>query len=104
MRSIFVFNLKEIVMAMPLNGRVLVKRHSSETVTEGGIHIPDVAQKKAKMGRVIAVGGPYMRYGINVPVEPQVKIGDIVHFCEWGGDEIEIDGEMVMVIREEDIL
>lgn len=99
-----IFILKESVMATPLNGRVLVKRDDPQTVTQGGIIIAETAQKKAKRGRVVAVGGPYMRHGLNVPIEPTVKVGELVYFAEWSGDEVEIDGEPVMVMREEDIL
>lgn len=88
----------------PLNGRLLVRRDTAETQSPGGILLPDQAQKKAKRGTVVGVGGAYHRHGINVELIPQLEVGDVVIFSEWSGDEIKVNGETLMIIREDDVL
>lgn len=87
----------------PLSDRVVVRRVDSETVTQGGIFIPDAATEKADRGTVLAVG-PGRRTKDGVLIEPSVAVGDTVLFTK-GGHSIKVDGEELLVLKEEpDIL
>jgi len=87
----------------PLNDRVIVKRLDSETKTKGGIIIPDSAKEKPLEGKVIAAGkGKKDEKGVAIPLI--VKKGDRALFGKYTGNEIKIDGEELVIIREEDIL
>ncbi|GIW42581.1 MAG: 10 kDa chaperonin [Candidatus Binatia bacterium] len=87
----------------PLHDRVLVRRVDEEEKTKGGIIIPDTAKEKPQEGRVVAVGkGRITDKGELVPLE--VKPGDRVLFGKYAGSEVEIDGEDLLILREEDIL
>ena len=87
----------------PLNDRILIKRLESEEKTKGGIIIPDAAKEKPLEGKVIAVGGGKKdEKGKAIPMV--VKKGDRVLFGKYSGNEIKIDGEEMMIIREDDIL
>jgi chaperonin GroES len=87
----------------PLNDRVLVKRLEEETKTAGGIYIPDSAKEKPTRGKVIAAGsGRYDDDGKRKPLD--VKGGDEILFGKYAGTEIKIDGEELIIMREDDIL
>lgn len=87
----------------PLHDRVLVKRVESETKTAGGIIIPDAAQEKPSEGKVVAVGsGIRNEDGKVTPLD--VKKGDKVLFGKWGGTEVTIDGEDLLIMKESDLL
>ena len=87
----------------PLHDRVLVRRVEEETKTKGGIIIPDTAKEKPSEGEVIAVGpGGRNEDGKVTPLD--VKVGDRVLFGKYGGTEIKVDGEDLIVLRESDIL
>ncbi len=87
----------------PLHDRVLVRRVEEETKTKGGIIIPDTAKEKPSEGEVIAVGpGARNEDGNVAPLD--VKVGDRVLFSKYGGTEIKVDGEDLIVLRESDIL
>jgi chaperonin GroES len=87
----------------PLHDRVLVKRHSEEERSKGGIIIPDTAKEKPIQGEVIAVGqGRVNEEGKLRPLD--VKKGDRVLFGKYAGTEIKIDGDEFLMMREEDIL
>jgi chaperonin GroES len=87
----------------PLHDRVLVKRVQEEEKTKSGIIIPDTAKEKPQEGEVVAVGnGKILENGQKVPME--VKVGDRVIFSKYAGNEIKIDGEEYLIMREEDIL
>lgn len=87
----------------PLHDRVLIKRISEEEKTKGGIIIPDTAKEKPQEGEVVAVGnGKIMEEGKRVALE--VKAGDHVLFGKYSGNEIKLDGEEYVIIREEDVL
>jgi len=87
----------------PLNDRVIVLRVSEEQKTAGGIIIPDTAKEKPQEGKVIAVGpGKMDESGKRTPLE--VKKGDRVLFSKYSGNEIKIDGEEHVFMREDDIL
>ena len=87
----------------PLQDRVLVKRVREEEKTKGGIIIPDTAKEKPQEGKVVAVGnGAILKNGTVRPLE--VKKGDTVLFAKYGGNDIKLDGEDHLILREEDIL
>ncbi|MEE9272061.1 MAG: co-chaperone GroES [Robiginitomaculum sp.] len=87
----------------PLHDRVLVKRANEETKTAGGIIIPGTAQEKPSEGKVVAVGaGVRDENGKMTPLD--VKKGDSVLFGKWGGTEITIDGQELLIMKESDIL
>lgn len=87
----------------PLQDRIVIKRLEGESVTKGGIIIPDSAKEKPIEGRVVAVGnGKVLKDGKVRPVD--VKVGDVVLFGKYSGSEVKLDGEEHMLIREDDIL
>ena len=87
----------------PLHDRVIVKREEDERKSPGGIVIPDTATEKPIRGRVIAVGkGKILEAGNVRPLD--VKVGDKVLFGKYGGTEVKVDGDDVLVMREEDIM
>ncbi|HHI89217.1 MAG TPA: co-chaperone GroES [Hellea balneolensis] len=87
----------------PLHDRVLVKRVEEETKTAGGIIIPDTAKEKPSEGKVIAVG-PGVRDDNGNYIKPDVKKGDRVLFGKWGGTEVTIDGDELLIMKESDIM
>ncbi|MDC0742191.1 co-chaperone GroES [Polyangium mundeleinium] len=87
----------------PLHDRIVVKRLESETQTKGGIIIPDSAKEKPIEGRVVAVGnGKLLRDGKLRPLD--IKVGDVVLFGKYAGNEVKIDGEDFVLLREDDLL
>lgn len=91
------------VKVRPLNDRIIVKRVEEEEKTKSGIIIPDTAKEKPQEGEVVAVGnGKILENGQKIPME--VKVGDRVIFGKYAGNEIKIDGEEYLIMREEDIL
>lgn len=87
----------------PLKDRVLIKRAEQEVKTPGGIIIPDTAKEKPIEGEVIAVGsGTRDEKGVLHALD--VKVGDKVLFAKWGGNEVKIDGEEFIILKESDIL
>lgn len=87
----------------PLNDRVLVKRLEMENKTAGGIFIPDSAKEKPMKGQILAVG-PGKLDDAGKRVKMTVKAKDVVLFAKYAGTEIKIDGDELLVMREEDIL
>ncbi len=88
----------------PLADRLIVKRlEEAEQKSAGGIIIPDTAKEKPQEGQVVAVGkGKTGEDGKLIP--PDVKAGDRILFGKYSGSEIVIDGEEVLIMREEDVL
>ena len=87
----------------PLHDRVIVRRTEEERTSPGGIVIPDTAAEKPVRGEVIAIGtGKLLDNGSVRPLD--VKVGDKVLFGKYSGTEVKIDGEEVLVMREEDIM
>jgi len=87
----------------PLHDRVIIKRMEEERTTAGGIVIPDTAAEKPIRGEVIAVGnGKILENGEVRPLD--VKVGDKVLFGKYAGTEVKVDGEDLLVMREEDIM
>ncbi len=87
----------------PLHDRVVIKRMEEERKTPGGIVIPDSAAEKPQKGEVKAVGkGKILENGEVRPLD--VKAGDKVLFGKYSGQEIKVNGEDVLVMKEEDLL
>ena len=87
----------------PLHDRILVQRIEEQKKSKGGIIIPDTAKEKPQEGRVVAVGsGRVLEDGSVRPVE--LKKGDRILFGKYSGNEIKLDGEDHIIMREEDVL
>lgn len=87
----------------PLQDRVVVRRLDTETTTAGGIVLPGSAAEKPNQGEVVAVGpGARLESGEQQPVA--VKVGDRILFGKYSPNEIKIDGEELLIIKESDIL
>ena len=87
----------------PLHDRVIVKRLEEERKTAGGIVIPDTAAEKPDQGEVLAVGpGKKNEDGKLVPVD--LKVGDKVLFGKYSGTTVRVEGDELLVMREEDIM
>lgn len=87
----------------PLYDRVLVQRSVEETKTTGGLFLPETAKEKPLTGKVIAVGQG--RLGDDGVIRPLVvKEGDVVMFGRYHGTEVKVDGEDLVVLREDEIL
>jgi len=90
-------------MLRPLGDRIVVRPGKEEEVTRGGIVLPDTARKKPREGEVLAVGpGKMLDSGERAPVE--VSVGDLVVYSEYGGTEITVDGEELVILDEGSIL
>jgi chaperonin GroES len=87
----------------PLHDRVVVKREEEERKSAGGIVIPDTAAEKPIFGKVVAVGkGKILESGDIRPVD--LKIGDRILFGKYSGTEVKMDGDELVVMREEDVM
>ncbi|MFZ9035616.1 MAG: co-chaperone GroES [Francisellaceae bacterium] len=87
----------------PLHDRVLVRRAEEETKTAGGIVLPGSAQEKPMQGEIIAAGnGRILKDGSVRALD--VKVGDKVLFGKYAGTEVKVDGEDLLMMKEEDIL
>ena len=87
----------------PLADRLVVKPMEREEVTKSGIFLPDTAKEKPQEGEVLAVGpGRLSEDGQRIAMD--VKVGDIVIYAKYGGAEIKIDDEELIILRESDIL
>jgi chaperonin GroES len=87
----------------PLADRVLVKPTEREEKTKSGIYLPDTAKEKPQEGEVLAVGpGKMSDDGKRIPLD--VKVGDKVIYAKYGGTEIKVDDEELIILRESDIL
>lgn len=87
----------------PLHDRVIVKRLESERMTAAGIVIPDSAGEKPDQGEVLAVG-PGKRDDAGKIIPMDVKVGDRVLFGKYAGQTVKVEGEELLVMREEDIM
>jgi chaperonin GroES len=91
------------IKLQPLGDRLVVKPIQSEEKTKSGIYIPDTAKEKPQEGKVVAVGpGKMTDEGKRIPMD--VEAGDIVIYAKYGGSEIKLDGEELIIVRENDIL
>lgn len=87
----------------PLHDRVIVKREPEERKSPGGIVIPDTAAEKPIYGKILAVGkGKILENGTVRPLD--VKVGDKILFGKYSGTEVKMDGEELVVMREEDVM
>jgi chaperonin GroES len=87
----------------PLHDRVIIKRQEEERTSPGGIVIPDSAAEKPIRGKVVAVGnGKILEDGSVRKLD--LKKGDVVLFGKYSGTEVKVDGEELLVMREEDIM
>jgi chaperonin GroES len=87
----------------PLHDRVMVKREDEERKSPGGIVIPDTAAEKPIRGKIIAVGkGKILENGNVRPLD--LKVGDKILFGKYSGTEIKVDGDELLVMREEDVV
>ena len=87
----------------PLHDRLLVRRIEEKETAKGGIIIPDTAKEKPQEGQVLAVGnGKVLDNGTKIALE--VKAGDKILFGKYSGTEIKIDGEEVLILREDEVL
>jgi chaperonin GroES len=90
-------------MLKPLGDRIVVKALEAEEKTSGGIILPDSAKEKPQMGEVVAVGpGKMLDNGKLAPMD--VKVGDKVAYTKWGGTEIKVGGQDLMILKQDDIL
>ena len=86
----------------PLHDRVIVRRIEEKETVKGGIIIPDSAKEKPQEAEVIAVGAGKREKGERIPLD--VNVGDRGLFGKYSGSEIKIDGEELLILREEEIL
>jgi chaperonin GroES len=87
----------------PLHDRLVVRRIEEKETAKGGIIIPDTAKEKPQEGEVLAVGnGKILDNGTKVALD--VKVGDKILFGKYSGTDIEIDGEDVLILREDEVL
>ena len=88
----------------PLDDRIVVKPNEAEERTASGLVIPDTAKEKPQQGKVLAVGAGRWSddEGKHFPLE--VKVDDTVLYSKYGGTEIKVDGEDLLVLRESDVL
>jgi chaperonin GroES len=87
----------------PLHNRIIVRRDEEGEQQRGGIVIPDTAKEKPQRGTVIAAGnGTVKDGGARVPLD--VKAGDAILFGKYGGQEIKLDGEEYLIMREDEVL
>ncbi len=87
----------------PLHDRVLVRRVEGDEKTAGGLIIPESAKEKPAEGEIISVGAG-LRNEAGARIELDVKAGDKVLFGKWAGQEVTVDGEELMIMKETDIM
>jgi len=87
----------------PLHDRVVVKRMEEERTSAGGIVIPDSATEKPSRGEIVAVGNGKIADNGDVRAL-DVKVGDVVLFGKFAGTEVKVDGDEVLIMREDDIM
>ena len=87
----------------PLHDRVIVKRLEEDRTSPGGIVIPDTAAEKPAQGKIVAVGnGKILENGQVRPCD--IKVGDKILFGKYSGAEVKLEGEQLLVMREEDVM
>lgn len=90
-------------MLKPLGDRIVVKALEAETTSAGGIVLPDTAKEKPQQGEVLAVGpGKLLDNGQRSTID--VQVGDKVVYSKYGGTEIKVGGEEVIILRADDVL
>jgi len=92
-----------VVKLEPLGDRLVVRPIAKEEVTKSGIVLPDTAKEKPQEGEVLAVGpGRLTDEGQRIPMD--IKVGDIIIYAKYGGSEIKMDSEELIILREADVL
>ncbi len=86
----------------PLGDRLVIRQIEADDVTASGIVLPDTAQEKPQRGEVLAVGEGRYEDGVRVPLD--LVAGDEVIYSKYGGTEVSIDGEDLLILRESDVL
>jgi chaperonin GroES len=86
----------------PLGDRLIIKAVDEEETTASGLVLPDTAKEKPQTGEVVAVGDGRIEDGERIPLD--VKKGDKVLYSKYGGTEIKVEGEDLLVLRESDVL
>jgi chaperonin GroES len=95
--------MEEGMKFRPLHDRVVVKRIEAEEKTKGGIIIPDTAKEKPQRGTVVAAGnGTLKEGGMRLPLD--VKAGDVILFGKYTSQDIKVDGEEYLIMREDEVL
>ena len=90
-------------MLKPLGDRIVVKAVEAETTTAGGILLPDTAKEKPQTAEVLAVGpGKTLDNGSVAAME--IKVGDKVVYGKYSGTEIKVDGQELIILRQDDVL
>jgi chaperonin GroES len=92
------------IKLQPLADRLVVKAIQKEEVTKSGIVLPDTAKEKPQEGEVLAVGPGRMTEDGKTRVPMDVSVGDTVIYAKYGGTEIKVDNEELIILRESDIL
>ena len=87
----------------PLHDRVVVEALDNESMTAGGIIIPDTAKEKPMQGKVVSVG-PGSRNEAGERVAMALKEGDVVLYGKWSGTEVKLDGRDLLIMRESDVM
>ena len=87
----------------PLDDRVLVKPIEADTMTSGGLYLPETAKERPVQGKIVAVG-PGKKLDSGDRAKMNVKKGDVVVYSRYGGTEVEIKGAEHLIMRESDIL
>jgi chaperonin GroES len=90
------------VSLQPLEDRIVVKPSEGEEMTASGLVIPDTAKEKPQEGEVIAVGPGRFEDGTRVPLD--VKVGDKVIYSKYGGTEVKVGGDEVLILSARDVL
>jgi chaperonin GroES len=88
----------------PLGDRVVVKRVEEETKTKGGIIIPDTAKEKPQEGEVVSVGPGAINEKTGARTTMELKAGDRILFGKWSGQEVKVDGQDLLIMKESDVL
>jgi len=90
------------VNVTPLHDRVLVRRLEEKETVKGGIIIPDTAKEKPQEGEIIAVGAGKIEKGERIPLD--VKVGDRVLFGKYSGNEIRVEDEEYLILKEDEVM
>jgi len=86
----------------PLEDRIVVRTNAAESTTASGLVIPDAAQEKPQEGTVIAIGQGRYENGERIPLD--IQVGDVVIYSRYGGTEVKVDGEFLMILNYKDVL
>ena len=87
----------------PLRGYVLIEPEEAQTTTASGIVLPETAQEKPAMGKVLAVGEDLVLESGKTVSSP-VKVGEKVYYTKWGGDEIKVDGQELKLVKFDNLM